>query len=50
MLKMRIIQARDYNEMSRKAANIISAEVILNPRAVLTCNWIYTNRNILTAY
>lgn len=32
---MRIIQVSDYNEMSRKAANIISAEVILNPKAVL---------------
>ena len=28
---MRIIAAKDYNDMSRKAANIISAQVILKP-------------------
>ena len=32
---MRIYQAKDYNEMSRKAANIISAQVIVKPDAVL---------------
>ncbi len=32
---MRIYQAKDYNEMSRKAANIISAQVIMKPDAVL---------------
>ena len=26
---MKIIRAKDYNDMSRKAANIISAQVIL---------------------
>ena len=30
-----IYQAKDYNEMSRKAANIISAQVIMKPDAVL---------------
>ena len=32
---MRIIAAKDYNDMSRKAANIISAQVILKPDCVL---------------
>ncbi len=32
---MRIYQGKDYADMSRKAANIISAQVILKPNAVL---------------
>lgn len=32
---MRIYEARDYNDMSRKAANIISAQVIMKPNCVL---------------
>ncbi|MBQ8639474.1 MAG: glucosamine-6-phosphate deaminase [Lachnospiraceae bacterium] len=32
---MKIIAAKDYNDMSRKAANIISAQVILKPDSVL---------------
>lgn len=32
---MRIIEAKDYQDMSRKAANIISAQVILEPTSVL---------------
>ena len=32
---MRIIKAKDYEDMSRKAANIISAQVILKPDCVL---------------
>lgn len=32
---MRIIQVKDYPEMSRKAANIIAAQIILKPDAVL---------------
>jgi len=32
---MRIIKAKDYNDMSRKAANIISAQVIMKPDCVL---------------
>ncbi len=32
---MRIIEAKDYTDMSRKAANVISAQVILEPRSVL---------------
>lgn len=32
---MKIIRARDYNDMSRKAANIISAQIILQPGCVL---------------
>ena len=32
---MKIIRAKDYNDMSRKAANIISAQVIMKPDCVL---------------
>ncbi len=32
---MKIYKAKDYNDMSRKAANIISAQVILKPDSVL---------------
>jgi len=32
---MRIINVKDYNEMSRKAADILSSEVILNEKAIL---------------
>ena len=32
---MKIIRAKDYNDMSRKAANIISAQVLLNLTAYL---------------
>jgi len=32
---MNIIKANDYNDMSRKAANIISAQVIVKPDCVL---------------
>lgn len=32
---MKILRAKDYNDMSRKAANIISAQVILKPNCVL---------------
>ncbi len=32
---MTIIKAKDYNDMSRKAANILSAQVIMNPDCVL---------------
>ena len=31
---MRLIRAKDYQDMSRKAANIISAQVILKPESV----------------
>ena len=34
-LNMRIIKAKDYADMSRKAANIIAAQVILKPDCVL---------------
>ena len=34
-LIMRIIRARDYDHMSRQAANIISAQIILKPDSVL---------------
>jgi glucosamine-6-phosphate deaminase len=32
---MRINRAKDYNDMSRKAANIVSAQVIMKPSSVL---------------
>lgn len=32
---MKIIRARDYDDMSRKAANILSAQIILKPDSVL---------------
>lgn len=32
---MKIIRARDYTDMSRKAANIISAQIIMKPAAVI---------------
>lgn len=32
---IKIYKAKDYNDMSRKAANIISAQVIINPKSVL---------------
>ena len=32
---MKIIRAKDYYDMSRKAANIISAQVIMKPNSVL---------------
>ena len=28
---MRIIETKDYNDMSKKAANILSAQVIMKP-------------------
>ena len=32
---MKIIRAKDYADMSRKAANILSAQIILKPDCVL---------------
>ena len=32
---MRIYNAKDYADMSRKAANIVSAQVIMKPNCVL---------------
>ena len=32
---MRIYVANDYNDLSRKAANIISAQIIMKPNCVL---------------
>ena len=32
---MELVRAKDYNDMSRKAANVISAQVILKPNSVL---------------
>lgn len=32
---LKLVPARDYKDMSRKAANIISAQVILKPDSVL---------------
>ena len=38
---MKIIKAKDYEDMSRKAANIISAQVILKPDCVLGLSLIH---------
>ena len=32
---MRLIRAKDYNDVSRKAANIIAAQIYLKPDCVL---------------
>lgn len=32
---MKILKTKNYQDMSRKAANIISAQIILNPESVL---------------
>lgn len=32
---MRIVRTRDYEDMSRKAANVISAQIILKPNCIL---------------
>ena len=32
---MNIVKAKDYHDMSRKAANMISAQIILKPACVL---------------
>ena len=32
---MRVVRTTDYNDMSRKAANVISAQTILEPDTVL---------------
>ena len=32
---MKIVKAKDYNDLSRKAANIISAQIIMKPHCVL---------------
>ena len=34
-VSMKIYAAKDYKDMSRKAANLISAQVIMKPDAVL---------------
>ena len=43
---MKIYKAKDYKDMSRKAANIISAQVIMKPNCTGTGNRIYANRNL----
>ena len=42
---MKIYKAKDYKDMSRKAANIISAQVIMK-LCTGTGNRIYANRNL----
>lgn len=42
---MKIIRTKDYQDMSRKAANIISAQMILkDEQRTWTCNRFYSNR------
>ena len=36
---MRVYRAKDYKDMSRKAANIISAQIILKPNSVLAVSY-----------
>ena len=43
---MRIYCTKDYKEMSRKAANLISAQVIIKPDCVRSGNRFNTNRNL----
>ena len=44
---MRIIETKDYNDMSKKAANILSAQVIMKPDCVLgLANRFHTDRYI----
>lgn len=44
---MRLIRAKDYQDMSRKAANIISAQVILKPESSSgACHWFYPYRHL----
>ena len=40
---MKLYRAKDYYDMSRKAANIISAQIIMKPNCVLgLAYWFYT--------
>ena len=43
---MRIIEAKDYKELSRQAANIIAAQIVMKPDCVLG---LATGRNIRSA-
>ena len=43
---MKIYETENYEEMSRKAANILSAQVIETGLCTRSCNGIYTDRNI----
>lgn len=44
---MKIYETENYEEMSRKAANILSAQVIFETGlCTRSCNGIYTDRNI----
>ena len=51
---MRIIITKDYNDMSKKAANIIASKVILKPNCVLGLATgstpIGTYKNLIKAY
>ena len=44
---MRIYKAKDYVDMSRKAANIVSAQVIIETKLCSgACNRIYSDRSL----
>ena len=51
---MRIIRTKDYDDMSRKAANIIAAQIVLKPDCVLGLATgstpIGTYKNLVAAY
>lgn len=47
---MVIYKAKDYQDMSRKAANIISAQIIMKPNCVTwTCNRIFTGSVLINS-
>ena len=47
---MRVYRAKDYKDMSRKAANIISAQIDFETKqCAWTGNWLYANRNLQSA-
>ena len=51
---MRIIRTKDYDDMSRKAANIIASQIVLKPDCVLGLATgstpIGTYKNLVAAY
>ena len=43
---MRLIRAKNYDDMSLKAANIIAAQVSLNPKSVGPCHRLHPHRHL----
>ena len=46
---MKIYKAKDYDELSRKAASIIASQVLMKPECVLGLATGSTNRHLQTA-